>query len=90
MDWYDEFIEEPIRDIVKLLRDNGFNTTSSCGHAMVVEMELYSDNSITRLFNLLQENDHNDFMIETYWSCRKDSWNRRSMLVKFNPFQKEE
>ena len=34
MNWYDENIEEGIRYIVKLLRDNGFNTTCSCEHEM--------------------------------------------------------
>lgn len=36
-DWYEENIEEPIRDIVRLLRDNGINTTCSCGHTMEIQ-----------------------------------------------------
>ncbi len=32
MDWYEENIEEPIRPLVHLLRENGFNTECSCGH----------------------------------------------------------
>ena len=30
--WYEEFIDISIRPLVKLLRDNGWNTTSSCEH----------------------------------------------------------
>lgn len=33
VDWYEENIEEPIRDLVKYLRKNGVNTECSCcGH----------------------------------------------------------
>jgi hypothetical protein len=40
MDRYEEHIEEPIRGVVKTLRDNGFNTTCSCGHEMYVEGDI--------------------------------------------------
>jgi hypothetical protein len=52
MDWYDK-IEEPIRDIVKLLRNNGFNTRCSCGHDMYVEGDLIIDSELFRLQTLL-------------------------------------
>lgn len=35
--WYTEFIEEPVREIVKHLRNNGINTIQSCGHNMTIE-----------------------------------------------------
>jgi len=50
--WYDN-IEKPIRKIVKLLRDNGFNTTCSCGHEMYVEGDSFPDGEIKRLHDLL-------------------------------------
>jgi len=53
MNWYEENIEEPIRDIVKLLRDNGFNTTCSCGHEMYVEGDIVIDSELQRLHNIL-------------------------------------
>jgi len=31
-DWYGRCIDEPLRDIVRLLRDNGVNTECSCAH----------------------------------------------------------
>ena len=46
--WYLQ-IEEPIRGIVKALRDNGINTTCSCGHEMWVEADLCPDGE---LFNI--------------------------------------
>ena len=33
-------IEEPVRGLVKQLRDNGINTTSSCGHEMSIQVDI--------------------------------------------------
>lgn len=49
MDWYEQMIEEPIRDIVKELRDNGINTSNSCGHEMTVEGDIVSDGELERI-----------------------------------------
>jgi hypothetical protein len=35
-DWYSENIEEPLREIVRALRNAGVNTTNSCGHEMYI------------------------------------------------------
>lgn len=51
--WYEENIEEPIREIVKLLRDNGFNTECSCGHDMTVQCQYIRDNRMMELAHLL-------------------------------------
>ena len=51
--WYEEAIEEPIRDLVRLLRDNGFNTFCSCGHKMYVQCSYLPDGEIQRLHDLL-------------------------------------
>lgn len=64
MNLYDN-IEEPIRDTVRLLRDNGFNTTGSCGHEMWIELDL--GNTLSEAENiatLLLENDMDDFRID--------------------------
>lgn len=67
-DWYEKAIEEPIRNLVKLLRDNGYNTFCSCGHDMYVEMEYYStDEEIRRLYDLLVVNGYTDFEIDVHW-----------------------
>lgn len=51
--WYTQHIEEPIRNIVEVLRNNGFNTTCSCGHEMYVEGVINIDGELQRLHNLL-------------------------------------
>jgi len=51
-DWY-ENIEEPVRDMVKLLRNNGFNTTCSCGHKMYIEGDLIEDYKLKEIHDLL-------------------------------------
>lgn len=39
INWY-ENIEKEVRELVHILRDNGFNTTCSCGHAKYVELDI--------------------------------------------------
>ena len=53
--WYEHCIEEPIRDVVKLLRDHGFNTECSCGHGygMYIQCQYIVDGEIQRLHDLL-------------------------------------
>ena len=69
-DWYDQ-IEEPVRELVRSLRNNGFNTFSSCGHdnpCPHIEMEWYGLNDEPqRLYALLQENGYKDFELHFYW-----------------------
>lgn len=83
MNWYEEYIEEPIRPLVKLLRNNGFNTTCSCGHEMYIEMEQYVDDVVTRLYNLLYENGYHHFIITTLWERRRSfGWDKRTMRLE--------
>ncbi len=72
MTWYEEYIEEPIRPLVMLLRDNGFNTTSSCGHDMWVEMEFVNDGDLSILQELLRENGYGYFRIIATVEKHKD------------------
>jgi hypothetical protein len=41
--WYESNIEEPIREIVKNLRNRGINTFCSCGHGMWIQCETYEE-----------------------------------------------
>jgi hypothetical protein len=52
-DWHERHIEEPIRDIVRLLRNNGFNTTCSCGHKMYIEFDWDMRDGTNDLHHLL-------------------------------------
>ena len=83
--WYEENIEEPIRPLVKLLRDNGFNTTTSCGHIPkpYVQMDWPSDDDITKLYVLLIGNGFKNFQIVAYWSKFDDQQDSRMLEVKF-------
>ena len=38
-DWYDQFIEDPLKDLIKVLRHNGINTECSCGHDMYIQCQ---------------------------------------------------
>jgi len=63
-DWYEEHIEEPIRPLVKLLRDNGFNTLGSCGHGMWVQF-LYTPewDSVHEISEFMLANGYDNFLI---------------------------
>lgn len=66
-DWYNQ-TEEPIRELVRLLCNNGFNTTCSCGHEMSVQMEWYGfEEEIRRLYNPLGQNGYNNFELRIFW-----------------------
>ena len=64
--WYDR-IEEPVRALVKLLRDNGFNTFCSCGHEKYIQMAWYACDDIERLYNLLWDSGYKDFELHLFW-----------------------
>lgn len=63
MTWYEEMIEPGIRSIVKLLRDNGFNTVSSCEHKMQVDIDFLPDGEIQRMHNLLYNQGYRDYTL---------------------------
>lgn len=63
MNWYETNIEEEIRPVVKLLRDNGYNTIASCGHDMFCQCEFYYDVPPLRIFDLLRKAGYQRFDI---------------------------
>lgn len=68
-DWYKQ-IEEPVRELVKLLRNNGFNTFCSCGHKNplpYVQMEWYAREDIQKLYSLLWDNGYKNFELHLFW-----------------------
>lgn len=70
-DWYEQCIEEGVRDIVKLLRDNGFNTMCSCHHEMLIQAENYDPSEIDRLYELLVEFGCDGFLIQMVY-CKDE------------------
>ena len=61
--WYDQNIEEPVRELVKLLRENGFNTESSCGHELYVQCQYSPDGELQRLHDLLFNTGYKQYEI---------------------------
>jgi hypothetical protein len=58
MNWYNEKIEQPLREIVKDLRNNGINTVCSCGHDMYIECEIYDAQvDMNTIYNVLMSNN---------------------------------
>lgn len=92
MDWYEKNIEEPLRNLVKLLRDNGFNTECSCGHFpnpyVQIDWHGYDTFEIVHLYNLLVENGYDNFEIHTYLMHTENDRNSRSCEIKFYPKQR--
>ena len=80
-DWYDN-IEEPIRPLVRLLRNNGFNTFCSCGHEMWVELDLKNDLSIAEdLARFLQAHGYKKFKIDAELFAGDCLWVRRAHVT---------
>ena len=75
--WY-ETIEPGIREQVRLLRENGINTTYSCEHAMVIEAENYQDADLTHVARLLSEAGYEEFLVEIQLFVKpgKGMWQR--------------
>ncbi len=60
--WY-RLIEPGIRRYVRVLRDNGFNTTTSCGHRMEVTLDVSPHEDLARLDGLLSRLRFADYTI---------------------------
>ena len=81
-----EGIEEPIRDAVRLLRDNGFNTTCSCGHEMSIELDEFGRHmdGVEQIASLLWDNGYKVFKIECTLRVPPDGFWVRRVIIYFN------
>ena len=77
MNWYEEYIEEDIRPLVRLLRDNGVNSVSSCGHDMY-------DGEMKRIDDLLFNNGFRNYRLN-FWVMRKDGHLLTNLTIKLDP-----
>jgi len=66
MGWYEERIEPGIREVVRLLRDNGVNTESSCEHQMDVQFQIVDAEGIKRVDYILYNAGYRDYLIESF------------------------
>lgn len=85
MGWYEDNIEEPVRPLVRALRDNGFNTTSSCGHEMEVEVSMTADGEMKRLHDLLFNGGYRAYDVEWRHEVRDGRTWRSWVRVIINP-----
>lgn len=74
-DWYDG-IEPEIREYVRLLRNNGFNTISSCGHEMWIVIENNDGDTAERLDWFLYDHFAGTVTPCT-WHISEDIWRER-------------
>lgn len=63
MSWYEENVEEGVREAVRLLRDNGFNTTCSCHHDLQVTLDICLGGELRRLHDLLYNSGLRNYSI---------------------------
>lgn len=73
MEWYDN-IELPIRDVVRLLRNNGWNTICSCGHEMKITIDIFPIRHVNELEELLKINGYKHYSIEEYTTTDNRLW----------------
>ena len=73
-DWYEENIEQGVRDLVRLLRNNGVNTTCSCEHERYVQCDYMADWELFRIHHLLVNEGYTDFSIELHIEIRDGYW----------------
>lgn len=52
-EWYDQWIEEGVRDLVRHLRNNGVNTECSCEHEGYIQCQCILDGEMMRVHDLL-------------------------------------
>lgn len=57
-------IEKPIRPVVKLLRNSGFNTKASCGHEMWISIELDKTDDAYKIAECLRKAGYKNFLVE--------------------------
>lgn len=51
--WYEDKIEEPLRDLIKYLRNNGINTECSCAHSGNIQCQYFPDGAIYDIHRVL-------------------------------------
>lgn len=75
--WYTQNIEKPIREIVRNLRNQGINTTCSCGHGLWIQCEsYYPDEELTTIFNILVTMGIEKYRVELYAKYDRSDYNK--------------
>lgn len=74
--WY-ENIEPGIREVVFLLRNNGYNTTCSCEHEMLVQGHFDPTDDLYMLDTILFNAGYEQFILDIRMERTKESGVRR-------------
>ena len=67
-------IDPGIRQLVKLLRDNGINTTCSCEHDSEIQFDVEQDGDVMAIHRLLSCNGYKGYRIETNFGFPPDGF----------------
>ena len=84
-DWYGAKIEPEIRRVVRALRDQGVNTTASCGHGMWVEGAAEYGEESYSIVNLLAHLGYADFNLTLYHRCRSGHMSGPTFILNLRP-----
>ena len=87
--WYERKIEPTVRDVVKLLRDNGINTECSCGHEKYVQCQCVNEGFIERVDGILFVGGFRNYKIELSL-VREDGHLRDTMHIYFKDMEEME
>jgi len=84
-DWYGTKIEPEIRRAVRALRDQGVNTTASCGHGMWVEGSAQYGEEAHMIVSLLADLGYTDFNLTIYHRCRGGHMSEPGFILNLRP-----
>jgi hypothetical protein len=90
--WY-ENIEEPMREIVYRLRNNGINTRSSCGHRLYVQGEYFGYGDIDVIYQTLTGMGIVDYHLMVYdlvAEQRRNPWFELTLPDRHSRYYKED
>lgn len=89
VDWYEENIEPEVREVVRLLRDNGINTVCSCGHEKTVQCEYSNDGFVRNVDYLLFNTGYRNYTIDVHLN-RDDGHIHSFLNITFRDLEKKE
>ena len=82
--WYLNNIEPEIREVVKILRDNGINTKGSCGHRMWVYCDWLDKEGINRAVNALRDAGYIGFYVNAQVYINLEGIPNCSIRIEFD------
>lgn len=82
--WYKFNIEDPLKDIIKNLRDNGINTFCSCGHKRYIQCETHDiATEIDTIYNVLVEMDIEEYKVNIHVEYSRTYFYHKFLEITF-------